>query len=115
MTRAEANAVARDMERCRITVTGLRSYDGGGVIDATDKRFGGAVTVYDENEWNEYKDLWDGIEVAPTAGRPPVYGERMTAHTIRMTAAQWAHVRQQGGDLSAGTRAIVQRDMEGER
>ncbi len=65
-------------------------------------------------DWFDAQPVTNGATEVKPAGRPPVYGETMEPHTIRMTAAQWAHVRQQGGDLSAGTRAIVQRDIEGE-
>lgn len=105
MTLNEANRVARVMERQGFTITALRQ-DLDGTWEVDGSMDGKTVTATHAASW---------LTPAPAAGRPPVYGETMVPHTIRMTTAQWAHVRQQGGDLSAGARAIVQRDMEGER
>lgn len=113
MTRTEANAVARDMERCGYTITAMRNQGGySWAVDATHPRTGTAVTIHDSAQWIA---LEPDMTPTPAAGRPPVYGETMRAHTVRLTAAQWEHVRQQGGDYSNGLRAIVQRDIEGGR
>ena len=115
MTYTEANRVASALKRHGMSINAIRRYHAhdpaSWAVEATDARTDTPVTVHDAGEWGDIA----AAASTPTAGRPPVYGERMTAHTIRMTAAQWAHVRQQGGDLSAGTRAIVQRDIEGGR
>jgi len=105
MTRTEANAVARDMERCGYTVMSL--YRNGGeewAIDAHASTNMRTVTIHDSAQWIA---LEPDVTPTPTAGRPPVYGERMTARTIRCTDDTWAWILAQGIDYSDGVRKMA--------
>ena len=115
MTYTEANRVASALKRHGMNINAIRRYHAhdpaSWAVEATDPRTDTPVTVHDAREWSDLA----AAAPTPAAGRPPVYGETMEPHTIRMTAAQWAHVKAQGGDYSNGLRAIVQRDMKGGR
>lgn len=45
---------------------------------------------------------------ARPAGRPPLYGDRMEAHTVMFTAAQWQQVQARGG--AAYLRQLIDAD-----
>lgn len=112
MNKREAEAIARDIERHGLTVTGYRRYTHGNSrawwgVDAVDTT-GIPFTVDDAAQWHERK-FDAGMEaVAATPGRPPLSpdGVRMTYHSIAMPDALWAWA-ERGDTRSANVRKAV--------
>ncbi len=121
MNKRQAEAVARDIERHGLTVTGFRRYDYGRkgsswAVDVLDTKTGYPFTVDDAAQWHERK-FDAGMEpVAATPGRPPLSpdGVRMTYHSIAMPDVLWAWA-ERDGNRSANVRKAVQQAMDMER
>lgn len=107
MTYTEANRVASALKRHGMNINAIRRYHAhdpaSWAVEATDPRTDTPVTVHDAGEWGDIA----AAASTPTAGRPPVYGERMTARTIRCTDDTWAWILAQGIDYSDGVRKMA--------
>ncbi len=111
MNKRQAEAIARDIERHGLQVTGYRRYDYGRkgsswAVDVVDKATGIPFTVYDTTDWRERQSQYGNV--AATPGRPPLSpdGVRMTYHSIAMPDALWAWA-ERGDTRSANVRKAV--------
>lgn len=111
MNKRKAEAIARDIERHGLQVTGYRCYDYGKrgaswAVDVLDTKTGIPFTVDEPGQWHERQSQYGNV--AATPGRPPLSpdGVRMTYHSIAMPDALWEWA-ERGDTRSANVRKAV--------
>ena len=114
MNKREAEAIARDITRHGLTVTGFRRYENGKrgaswAVDVQDTTTGYTFTVDEPGQWHERQSQYGNLAAddKPT-GRPTTYGQTMLKRTVLMPPAMWGWVEATGaGNVSAGIRQAV--------
>jgi len=122
MNKREAEAIARDITRHGLTVTGFRRYENGKrgaswAVDVQDTTTGYTFTVDEPGQWHERQSQYGNLAADDKpAGRPTTYGQTMLRRTVLMPPAMWGWVEATGaGNVSVGIRQAVQQAMDMER
>ena len=122
MNKREAEAIARDITRHGLTVTGFHRYENGKrgaswAVDVQDTTTGYTFTVDEPGQWHERQSQYGNLAADDKpAGRPTTYGQTMLRRTVLMPPAMWGWVEATGaGNVSVGIRQAVQQAMDMER
>ncbi len=113
MNKRQAEAVARDIERHGLQVTGFQRWvnpnerGASWSVNAADTATGYTFTVNEPGQWYERQSQYGNV--AATPGRPPLSpdGVRMVYHSIAMPDRLWEWA-ERDSNRSANTRRAVE-------